>query len=266
MLWDTHMHTSFSGDSDAAPEDMVRKSIELGLDGICITDHLDLDFPETPDFVPLDPEAYASGIRLLQKEYQGKFPVCFGIEIGLQPHLAQTHHDFIEKYGFDFVIGSSHAVHGGDPYYPAFYEGRTEREAYMEYFESIVENLVAFDEFDVYGHIDYVVRYGPDRNANYSYESYREILDVILNLLISHGKGIEINTAGFKYGLGHPNPTEDILRRYRELGGEIITVGSDAHSPDEIAWDFEKVPGILKDCGFSYYTVFRERKPEFIKL
>ncbi len=267
MLWDTHIHTSFSGDSDAEPEDMIKRSIELGLAGICITDHLDLDFPETPGFVPLDPDGYASGIRKLRNRYMDKFPVCFGIEMGLQPHLAQTHRDFLDTYDdLDFVIGSSHAVHGGDPYYPAFYEGRTEREAYTEYFESIVENILAFEDFDVYGHIDYVVRYGPNRNADYSYGSYREILDEILNLLIDRGKGIELNTAGFKYGLGHPNPTEDIIRRYRELGGEIITVGSDAHSPDEIAWDFEKVPGILKDCGFSYYTVFRERKPAFIKL
>ncbi len=266
MLWDTHMHTSFSGDSDAAPEAMIKQSITLGLPGICITDHLDLDFPETPDFKPLDPEGYAKGIRRLQEQYRDTIPVCFGVEVGLQPHLAGTHHDFLQKYDFDFVIGSSHAVNGKDPYFPDFYKGRTEREAYMEYFESIADNILAFDEFDVYGHIDYVVRYGPSRNENYSYESYREILDEILQLLIDRGKGIEINTAGFKYGLGHPNPTEDIIRRYRALGGEIITVGSDAHSPREIAWDFDKVPGILKDCGFSYYTVFRGRKPEFIKL
>ncbi len=266
MLWDTHMHTSFSGDSDAAPEDMIQRSIELGLPGICITDHLDLDFPESPDFVPLDPEAYTTTIPRLKEQYSDRFPVCFGIEIGLQPHLAQAHLDFVTSNDFDFVIGSSHAVHGRDPYYPAFYEGRPERDAYMEYFESIVENILSFDDFDVYGHIDYTVRYGPTRNENYSYEAYQEILDVILKLLISHGKGIEINTAGFKYGLGHPNPTEDIIRKYRELGGEIITIGSDAHAPSEIAWDFDKVPGILKDCGFSYYTVFRERSPEFIKL
>lgn len=147
-----------------------------------------------------------------------------------------------------------------------FFEERTEQEAYQEYFESIVENILAFDDFDVFGHIDYVVRYGPEKNANYSYEQYREILDVILKLLVDRGKGIEINTAGFKYGLGHPNPTEEIISQYRKFGGEIVTIGSDAHSPEQIAYAFEKVPDILKDCGFSYYTVFQGRKPEFIKL
>ncbi|MCC8141665.1 MAG: histidinol-phosphatase HisJ family protein [Lachnospiraceae bacterium] len=266
MLWDTHIHTAYSGDSSADPDEMIKKSIDLGLDGICITDHLDLDFPETPGFEPLDPEAYAAGICRARESYRETFPVGFGIEIGLQPHLADAHREFLDTYDFDFVIGSSHAVHGKDPYYPPFFEGRTQQEAYQEYFESIVENILAFDDFDVFGHIDYVVRYGPEKNENYSYEEYREILDVILKLLVDRGKGIEINTAGFKYGLGHPNPTEEIIKQYRELGGEIVTIGSDAHSPEQIAYAFEKVPDILKDCGFQYYTVFQGRKPEFIKL
>ena len=92
------------------------------------------------------------------------------------------------------------------------------------------------------------------------------MIDEILRLLIEKGKGIEINTGGFKYGLGHPNPCEEILARYRELGGEIITVGADAHAPEHVGFAFEKVPQILKDAGFTYYTVFRKRKPEFIKI
>ena len=84
--------------------------------------------------------------------------------------------------------------------------------------------------------------------------------------LISKGKGIELNMAGFKYGLGHPNPTEDILKRYKELGGEIITIGSDGHKPDQIAWEYKKVPLLLKQAGFDYYTIFKQRNPIFIKL
>ena len=136
----------------------------------------------------------------------------------------------------------------------------------MEYFESILENIHAFDGFDVYGHIDYVVRYGPTKNANYSWTQYQDVIDEILKLLIENGKGIEINTGGFKYGLGHPNPTEGIIRRYRELGGEIITIGADAHAPQHIGYDFQKVPDILKEAGFEYFTVFKQRKPEFLKL
>ena len=171
-----------------------------------------------------------------------------------------------DRYNFDFVIGSSHVVHGYDPYFPPFWKTHTEEEGYREYFESILENIRAFDDFDVYGHIDYVVRYGPTRNENYTYARYSDVIDEILRLLIEKGKGIEINTGGFKYGLGHPNPCEEILARYRELGGEIITVGADAHAPEHVGFAFEKVPQILKDAGFIYYTVFRKRKPEFIKI
>ena len=136
----------------------------------------------------------------------------------------------------------------------------------LEYFESILENIAAFHEFDVYGHIDYVVRYGPEKNKNYSYDKYKDVIDEILRQLIAHGKGIELNMAGFKYGLGHPNPTEEILHRYRELGGEIITIGADGHAPDQIAWDFDKVPQLLKAAGFDYFTVFTKRKPEFLPV
>ena len=87
-----------------------------------------------------------------------------------------------------------------------FWENHSEEEGYREYFESILENIATFDGFDVYGHIDYVVRYGPNKNANYSYQKYADIIDEILKALIIKGKGIEINTGGFKYGLGHPNP------------------------------------------------------------
>ena len=169
-------------------------------------------------------------------------------------------------YPFDFVIGSSHVVHGKDPYYFSFFDGKTEQEAYTEYFVSILENLDAFTDFDVYGHIDYVVRYGPNRNADYTYAKYADVLDEILKKLISLGRGIEINTGGFKYGLGHPNPSEEILSHYHELGGEILTIGADAHQPEHVAYDFKKVRDLLKACGFSYYTVFRNRKPEFYKL
>ena len=118
----------------------------------------------------------------------------------------------------------------------------------------------------MYGHIDYVVRYGPDKNTYYSYADYADVIDEILKQLIHNGKGIEVNTAGFKYGLGHPNPCEDILKRYRELGGEILTLGADAHQPEHIAYDFQRLPKLLQTCGFSYYTVFKNRKAQFIAL
>ena len=154
-------------------------------------------------------------------------------------------------------------VNGQDPYYPAFFEGRTEKESYISYFESIIENLHTMSCFDVYGHIDYVVRYGPNKNQFYSYKEYSDWLDEIIRLLIDKGLGMEINTGGYAAGLGHPNPHEDILKRYRELGGEIVTIGSDAHAPERIAADFDRACSILKKCGFRYHAIFRKRKPTF---
>lgn len=266
MLWDTHMHTRYSGDSTAEPEDMIQAALQLGLDGICITDHMDYDYPNDPKLFQFDVTAQQTELSNLKAQYQPQLPVFIGIELGLQPQAAEWNRNLLGHYDFDFVIGSSHVVHGFDPYYKEYYEGKSEHEAYLEYFESILENMAVFDDFDVYGHIDYVVRYGPNKNAEYSYQKYSDVIDEIFLQLIQNGKGIELNTAGLKYGLGHPHPTEDALKRYRELGGEIITVGSDAHKPEHVAYDFTKVPEILSEAGFRYYTVFERRKPVMKKL
>lgn len=266
MLWDTHLHTRYSGDSTAEPEDMVQAALQHGLDGICFTDHIDYDYPKEPELFLFDMDAYQEELSELKEKYQNILPICIGVELGLQPQVAEYNRQLLQNRNLDFVIGSSHVVHGIDPYYPEYYEGKTEHEAYLEYFESILENIQAYDDFDVYGHIDYVVRYGPNKNADYSYQKYSDVIDEIFKQLISRGKGIELNTTGLKYGLGHPHPTEDALARYRELGGEILTIGSDGHKPEHLAFDFKKVPHLLRDAGFRYYTVFRGRKAEFVKL
>ena len=164
MLWDTHMHSQYSGDSDAPQEDMIRAAIRAKLPGICFTDHLDIDYPDNPEAFLLDLPNYTSSVFAMQEQYRDQISVRYGIELGLQPHLAALHADILSQYDFDFVIGSSHVVHGYDPYFPPFWKTHTEEEGYREYFESILENIRAFDDFDVYGHIDYVVRYGPTRN------------------------------------------------------------------------------------------------------
>ena len=122
------------------------------------------------------------------------------------------------------------------------------------------------DCFDSLGHLDYVVRYGPTRNREYDYRDYRDIIDEILKILIRNDKALECNTGGFHYGLGQPNPCEDILRRYRELGGELLTLGSDAHDPSRLGYDFDRARELLRSCGFSSYTVYHQRKPEFLPV
>ncbi len=175
------------GDSTAEPEDTVRV-----LPIILIT-----TIQKTGTFL-FDMDAYQKELSELKEKYQNVLPICIGVELGLQPQAAEYNRQLLQNSILDFVIGSSHVVHGIDPYYPEYYEGKTEYEAYLEYFESILENIQAYDDFDVYGHIDYVVRYGPNKNADYSYRKYSDVIDEIFKQLISRGKGIELNTAGLK--------------------------------------------------------------------
>ena len=266
IICDYHNHTSFSADSDASAESMIEKAIELGLSCLCMTDHMDLDFPYPElDFTFSVPE-YFKKHNQLRERYADKITLLTGIELGLQPGIAKQMNEILNNWNFDFVIGSSHLVDRMDPYFPEYWKDKTESQGTFHYFETILENIAAFDNIDVYGHIDYIVRYGPTKAENYSYQKYQEILDEILKTLISKNIGLELNTAGLKYGLGFAHPHTDILKRYKELGGEIITIGSDAHKPEHLAYDFHKVPGTLKECGFKYYTLFKNRQPEFIKL
>lgn len=266
MYCDFHLHSSFSSDSDTPMEAMIQKGIELGLPAMCFTEHMDLDFPcGTLSFLT-DMPSYQDTFRKMQDKYASEIPLYFGLELGLQPHLKEEIPALAASFDFDFLIGSTHVADRMDPYQKTYYEGRSEYEGYFRYFEVLLENLKTFSCFDTCGHIDYVVRYGPNRNQDYSYKKYQDILDEILKVLVEKGIGLECNTAGFKYGLGHPNPTEDILIRYRELGGEILTLGSDGHEPEHLAYDFDRIGDLLKSCGYKYYTIFKKRKPEFLKL
>ena len=267
---DCHLHSSHSGDSDTPMEEMILQGISQGLTTMCFTEHNDFGFPESPDtpkdIFLLNTDSYSDDLAKLKEKYAGKMRLLFGVELGLQPEVLRENAVYAKSYEFDFVIGSSHVCHGRDPYYPGFYEGRSEQEAYREYFESILENLKKFSNFDVYGHLDYVVRYGPGRDSHYSYPDYQDVFDEILKLLLDKGKGLELNTGGIDSGMKDVHPCTDVLKRYRELGGEIITVGSDAHDPRHIGGSFDRAAAVLKECGFKYYTIFEKRSPEFKKL
>ena len=265
-LYDMHIHSHFSGDSEANPMEIAQKACDLGLQGICFTDHLDIDYKETPGLFDLDIPAYKKEISLVKEQFKDKLDIGWGIELGLQPYLAKKNAQVLAENDFDFVIGSTHVVKQVDIYFPPYYEGRNEDDCYREYFEETLKNAQSDVNFDVYGHLDYVVRYGPNKNKYYSYEKFADVIDEILRTLITKGKGIELNMAGFKYGLGHAHPTMETLKRYKELGGEIITIGSDGHAPEQMAWEFEKAPSILKEAGFEYFTVFKGRKARFIQL
>ena len=266
IVSDYHLHTSFSEDSDTPMEDMIRAAIGLGLKEICFTEHLDLDYPKDCGSFLLDLDAYTDRLLSLRKNYKDVISIRLGLEMGMQAHLGEAYARIAGQYPFDFLIASQHLVEGSDPYYPKFWEGRREEQVYRAYFESILENLSSMPQFDTLGHLDYIVRYGPNQNRFYSYEAYRDVIDPILLYLIRNGKCLEVNAAGLKYGLGHPNPEESVLRRYRQLGGTRITIGSDAHRPEHIAYAFPQVQALLLQLGFTHYTVFQNRIPAELPL
>lgn len=269
MIADCHVHSVFSSDSQTPVTEILNCAIAQNMKYFYLTDHHDIDFPidaaEGLTF-QLDTPAYLTCLEELRHTCQDKITVRKGVELGLMAHIADKLDAYVSEYDFDFIIGSSHLVRGTDPYYPEFYQGRSQKEAYREYFESIYENAKVFHNYDVYGHLDYVVRYGPTQNKDWDFKDYADIFEAIFQLLIPQGKGIEINTAGLYKGLGYPHPHRDILSMYKNMGGEIITVGSDAHQPQYFAYGFDSVEALLKSCGFHYYCVFSNRKPEFIPI
>ncbi|MCI8270287.1 MAG: histidinol-phosphatase HisJ family protein [Lachnospiraceae bacterium] len=266
MLPDTHIHTSFSGDCTTPARIQIERCLSLGMQELCITDHHDYATGMAEEIFLLDFPSYLSQLHSLQEEYSGRIRIGIGLELGLQIRIQDYLERLARSLDVDYIIGSCHFIDQMDPYYPSFFQGRTERAAYERFFEVSLKRIQTLSCFDSFGHLDYVVRYGPATNQNYSFSAYQDYIDPILKTLIEKEIALECNTAGFKYGLGHPNPTEDILRRYHQLGGERITLGSDAHTPEYIGHAFDRAKSILIDCGFRYLTVYRQRKPQWIPL
>lgn len=266
MRADVHMHCSFSNDSETRPEDMIEAAIAKGLSVICFTDHYDKDNLDWGDEAIFDEEKYYHEMPILREKYKGRIDVRIGAEFGLQPYLADYYRAFAAKHPMDFIIGSVHSVLNRDVATRDLFKERSDKEAYRIYFEEMLQDVQNIKDYDVLGHIDYVARYSNQGVKSYSCEEHMDIIDEILKQVISDGKGIELNMSGIKYGLGFAHPHMTILKRYRELKGEIITVGSDGHIPEHIAYDFHLADEILKECGFKYYTEFIGRKPEFIEI
>ena len=267
---DFHMHSSHSGDSESTMESMIAQAISSGLNYICFTEHHDIDYVydkrDVDGMFELATDSYLYDLIRIREKFAGQIDIRFGVELGLQPHLARELSSYARSYDFDFIIGSTHLCGRKDVAYPSFFEGRTDEAAYREYFEEVLKNILKFQNFDVCGHLDYVVRYGASKDSDYSYEKYSDILDRILQHLIDNEKGIELNTGGLARGLKEPNPCAGVLKRYKELGGEIITIGSDAHVPKNIAYRFDHAAELLRSCGFRYYSVFQNRLPEYRRL
>ena len=174
MYYDFHLHSNFSEDSTSPMEDMIKEGIKQNLKGMCFTEHTDLDFPGNNFTFLADLDAYEKTFLQLKEKYRSQIKLYFGLEVGLQPHLKEEIPALCASRNFDFLIGSTHVADCLDPYDNAFFENRTETQAYQRYFEVLLKNLQTYSCFDTCGHIDYVVRYGPSKNVHYCYKNHAD--------------------------------------------------------------------------------------------
>lgn len=264
MFYDYHMHCSYSADSKTPMKDMIEQSIKLGLKEICFTDHVDYDIISDSN-VTVDYNKYFEEIAFYQNKYANSISIKKGIEMGLQQHILDRCSKDIREHDFDFVIGSIHAIDRNELFTGDFHKGKTQHECYEGYYSTLLNIVNSFNNYSVLGHVDLIKRYDKCP-INLEDNLFSEYLEAILKKVIENGKGIELNTSSFRYKLTDLTPSINILKMYKNLGGEIITVGSDSHNPEQIANKFEHVHNVLIDIGYKYTCRFNKMNPEFMKL
>lgn len=255
---DYHIHTKFSADSEADPRGHILKAIEMGLDEICFTDHQDFNYPYMS--FDLDIDSYLKEMKLLKEEYKNQIRIKIGVEVGLDLNYIQEINDFVNSHDFDYVIGSIHVIRNTEFYEPAeYFNNKTKEEAHREFFLNTLECVKTFDCFNCLGHLDYIVRYGPYEDKNVNHELYQDIIDEIFKTLIQKGKGIEVNTSGYRDLKTCGFPSFKQVERYYQLGGRIITVGTDSHTSDRIGEHVEEVVREYQRIGFQDVSTFTKR-------
>lgn len=246
MLSDYHVHSNLSFDSNEDAENIVKKAIELNMDEICFTEHHDIGWFYEGNTSLIDIDAYNKTIDELRNKYSDQIKILKGIEIGITKENIDDSKQFLKDNNFDFVIGSFHELNGADPYYPGFWDDKNDEEVINDYFTTTYDLLRDFGYVDALGHLDYVVRYCPNRDKNYNPDNHWDILDQILTLLIERDIALEINTANLAKGFDFAHPHPKIIERYKKLGGKKFTIGSDAHDAEHVGYDFDKVKGLFE--------------------
>lgn len=280
MYADYHVHTEYSDDSLYPMEEVVKDAIRLGLDEICFTDHVDYgikpdwDGPEPivwrrggsgePDKIPLanvDYPRYEAEIRKLQEKYRGQITLRMGLEFGMQVHTIPLYEKLFARYPFDFILLSVHQVEDKEFWNQDFQRGRTREEFNRRYYEELLALVRRYRHYSVLAHPDLIARY--DSAGPWPFEKLRPILTEILKTVIADGKGIEVNTSCHRYGLNDLTPSRDILRLYRELGGTVLTIGSDSHKKEHLGAFIRETMDELKEMGFEQFCTFEGMKPVF---
>lgn len=264
-MYDYHTHSFFSDDCSTPMKDMIDAACKLGLKEIAVTDHFDPDYVDRNFPFELDFPGYHKALNEAKETYQSRIKVLKGVEIGIQ------HGETMEKcikaakaFDYDFIIGSFHCAEGYALYGNEFFNGRPAEDSYVAFYRYMLDCLKKYKDYDVIGHINVIDRY-TDRIPDSSV--YMDLVEEVLKLVIADGKGIEINTSSFRYGMGErTTPSKEILRLYKELGGEIITIGSDAHRTKDLGYYFGHAVEMIKASGINYLATFEQRRLKPLKL
>ena len=279
MCVDYHLHTYYSDDSEYPMEQLVKDAISKGLAEICFTDHVDygvkadwMDMSDTyqPEEKAKLPvmnvkyPAYHAEISRLKQIYAGEITIREGMEFGMQVHTIPQYQKLFSLYPFDFIIMSCHQVEDKEFWTQDFQKGKTQEEYNRKYYEEILGVIKEYKCYSVLGHLDMITRYDPA--GIYPFDRVEDIITEILKLAISDGKGIEINTSSHRYGLPDLTPSRNILKLYRELGGTILTIGSDTHEPEHLGAYVKETLEDIKGMGFTSICTFQNMNPIFHKL
>ena len=261
-MYDFHIHSRVSFDGHDTGLALAQAAAKAGLKVICFTDHRDFLRTEQEQSMIFDLEDYSAEYDRL--EVPG-LTIRRGVEYGLYEDNQDRMHRELKQRNYDFVLGSVHFVDDIDVYFAEYWQGKTIRQAQQRYFETMLADVQANDEFDVLSHMTYLHKgAGSPVRTPMVYEDFREIIDEIFRVLISKGKGLELNTSGLDR-CGGFLPTPDYFRRFRELGGEIVTIGSDAHRANRVGQYSFEACDVLKEI-FGYVCTFENRKPIFHTL
>lgn len=276
MFVDYHVHTYYSDDSDYPMEDVVKDAIRMGMDEICFTDHVDygakvdwdsgeeIPYCEGLAMVNVDYPAYVEEFRKLQAAYADRIRLKMGLEFGMQVHTIPQFENLFKRYPFDFIILSVHQVENKGFWSQEFQQGRTQKEYNERYYEELLQLVRGYRDYSVLGHLDLIVRY--DKMGVYPFRNVKHYVEEILTEVIKNGKGIEINTSSKRYGLADSTPSREILQMYHDMGGKILTLGSDSHVPAHLGSHMEESKALLKDIGFQSFCTYEKMRPVFHDL
>ena len=263
IMIDYHIHTDLSADCEISMKEMAAAADKKGLKEICFADHYDIDFPSEDDYT-VDFALYAQRFEETKAAYP-HIQIRKGIEAGLEPHNFHKFEELLKDEHLDYVIGSVHGVCGLDPYFEQFWQTNTKQEAFDEYACLSLECVKAADFYDVFGHLGYIGKYCPMEDKLFKYGDYADVIDEILKTLVSRGQGLEVNTSGL-LKTGNLMPDLPIIQRFKQLGGEIVTIGSDAHLAEHVGYASRYALDALNTLGFKYVCAYDNRKPRFIPI